>query len=412
MAVDIQARIRGTRWGTIIREFFTNTAHFPTVLVLIELLPIGPANFFRGDIGFYALLTAALTQSFFLGSWEYAGHPRPLLGNLIAPAIYSVFEVSLEGLGFFSEPRHIAYWSFALAIGLLQELRLRLPRRWAGPLAFGENLIRTNILLAGFWAFAVDIDHRYASPHVFLDDPRNLFTVLVILLIGVITGLASATAQTFLTTLQETAHLLERYSTWWIGRDLLSRAVADPDTLSQQRRERTVLFADIRGFTPWSETQPPEVVVSLLNAFFGTTENICADCRLRPIQIKFLGDGFMLVLDRVEDAAEAALTLRQRTADLLTPYGMGVGIGLHSGPVVEGLVGSDTIKGYDVVGDVVNTAERICGAAAGGEVLVSHRVRESLGPGAVVGPPRRITVRGKEQPLTLYPLETFPPHKT
>ncbi len=402
MAIDVQERIRGTRWGQIAREFFTNSAHFPIVLVLIELLLIGPKEFFREDIGFYALLVAAIVQSFFLGSWEYAGRPRPFLGNLIAPGLYTLFEVALEGREFFEEPRHLAYWAFALGIGLLQELRLRLPRRWAGPLAFLENYLRTGILLAGFWIFATDVEPHFSSLSAFLSDPRNLFIVLVLLLIGVIIGLAGATAQTFLTTLQETAAQLERYSSWWIGREMLARAVADPEALSQQRRERTVLFADIRGFTPWGEVQPPEEVVALLNAFFQTTEDICADCR--PVQTKFLGDGFMLVFEDAAAAAETALTIQGRTAELLSPHGLAVGMGLHSGPVVEGLMGSTSVKGYDVVGDVVNTAERICGVAAG-QVLISEAVRQALGERAVVSPPRQVALKGKERPLTVYALE-------
>jgi len=88
----------------------------------------------------------------------------------------------------------------------------------------------------------------------------------------------------------------------------------------------------------------------------------------------------------------------------LAPWGLGAGIGLHSGPVVEGLLGSAGIKGYDVIGDTVNTAKRIEGAAGAGEVLVSEPVRAALGAALAVGARRELTVKGKEAPIAVCPL--------
>jgi class 3 adenylate cyclase len=80
------------------------------------------------------------------------------------------------------------------------------------------------------------------------------------------------------------------------------------------------------------------------------------------------------------------------------------GIGVHSGPVVEGLLGSTGLKGYDVIGDTVNTAKRIEGAAAGGEVLISNDVRAALDSATQLGEMREVVAKGKEVPIQVYPL--------
>jgi class 3 adenylate cyclase len=72
--------------------------------------------------------------------------------------------------------------------------------------------------------------------------------------------------------------------------------------------------------------------------------------------------------------------------------------------VVEGLLGSAGIKGYDVIGDTVNTAKRIEGAAGGGEVLVSQAMRAALDAASAFGARRELVVKGKEAPLEVYPL--------
>ena len=88
----------------------------------------------------------------------------------------------------------------------------------------------------------------------------------------------------------------------------------------------------------------------------------------------------------------------------LAPCGLMAGIGVHSGPVVEGLLGSAGLKGYDVIGDTVNTAKRIEGAAGGGEVLVSDPVRVALDPVTKLGERREVVAKGKEVPIAVYPL--------
>lgn len=403
MAASIEARLRGTRRGHILQELLTNSAHFPLANLFLEMLRAKLPGFFA-EPDAYVLIGAAVVQAVVAGRWQYAGRPRPLLGNLVGPLVYAAIEVSIEGPGFFGRSYHQAYWGYALAIGVVQEVRAR--RGGSGRLAalfvIVENVLRTSILLGMYWIFEALDDPKNATPAGFLSDPSHAFVALVIPLLGLIVGFANQTAARYLEILKETAAQLRQYSEWLLGRDLLSRAVEDRSSLLLRRQERTLLFMDIRGFTRWSEPQPPEDVVRMLNAYFEAAEAVWPGTGV--IKIKFTADEIMAVFPSPEQGIRAAWALRERTRELLAPIGLGAGIGVNTGPVVEGLLGSRNLMGYDVIGDAVNTAKRICDQAAAGEVLLAARTRDAQ-PGLVhVGPARSLTAKGKAEPLTVYPL--------
>lgn len=401
MSTDIESRLGGTRAKHIREEFFANSAHFPLANIFLELLVEGlPAYVAAPDP--YVVIAASLVQAYFLGNWQHAGRPRPFLGNLIGPTLYTLTEAAIEGSRFFSRPHHLAYWAFSLAIGMLQALRLRFPGRPAEVLILLENAVRASILLAMYWIFEALTDPRNTSLSGFLSDSSHVFVAVVIPLLGLIIGLANVTATRYLATLRETAAQLRRYSEWLLGRDLLSRAVMDPGALTMQRQVRTVVFMDIRGFTRWCERQSPETVVSMLNAYYETAERVWSDSP--AIKVKLSADEVMAVFPTAQAAAQAALTMCQQVAEFLGPYGLAAGIGLNSGPLVEGLLGSRDMKGYDVLGDTVNTAKRLCDVAAGEEILVSQPTYAALGDRAIVQEAREVTVKGKRDPLVVYPL--------
>lgn len=351
----------------------------------------------------YVIITASLVQSYCLGSWQHAGRPRPFLGNLIGPALYTLVEATIEGRGLFASLHHLAYWGFSVAIGAVQTLRLRLPGRPAEILVLLENVVRASILLAMYWIFEALLSPRNRSLSGFLSDRTHLFVAVVIPLLGLIIGFANITATRYLATLRETAAQLRRYSEWLLGRDLLSRAVTDPAALTLQRQVRTVLFMDIRGFTRWSEQQPPEKVVAMLNAYYETAERVWSESS--AIKVKLSADEVMAVFPTALAAARVALSIGQEVGVLLKTHGLAAGIGLNTGPLVEGLLGSRDIKGYDVLGDTVNTAKRLCDIAAGGEILLSQPTYAALGEQAIVLQGRQVTVKGKGDPLLVHPLQ-------
>lgn len=397
----LDSRISGSFSSRYEQELFRNTGQFPIANLLLELLLEGSAVFFAPDI--YTLIGAMLLQAWVLTRRENTTAPRRLLGNLVGPAAYTAIETGFEGWKFFAMPNHIAYWVFAVAVGALQAARLRAgPGTTAGVLVVLENLVRASILFAMYAIFEVLIDARPFSVSVFLADRSHVFIGLATLILGISVGLAALAEFGYLAKLRETSAQLQRYSEWLLGKDLLERVIANPAALTLVRRERAILFMDIRGFTAWSEHCSPETVVQALNGYYEAAEPVV--WRHSAIKLKFSADEILAVFAQPGEAAACALELRAQTRRALAPWDLGAGIGLHAGPVVEGLLGSSGIKGYDVIGDTVNTAKRIEGAAAGGEVLVSEAVRATLDPALTVGARRELLVKGKDAPLAVYPL--------
>ncbi len=153
-------------------------------------------------------------------------------------------------------------------------------------------------------------------------------------------------------------------------------------------REVTLLFSDIRGFTTLSETRPPEEVVAILNRYF--TLQVEVIFRHGGSLDKFIGDAIMAFwgapLDDPEHA-QHAVACALEMADALLAFrdelgeagkGFVVGIGVHSGPAVVGLIGSERRREYTSIGDTVNLASRIEGLTkeAGRRILVSRATME------------------------------------
>ena len=401
VASPLEARISGSLGHRFAQELFRNSGQFPIANLLLELLLEGPRIFLAPDI--YVLVAAALAQAWVIAGWEHSRSPRPFIGNLVGPAAYTVAEFLFEGAAFFSAPNHIAYWCFALAIGALQWTRMHTRHRaGVGALVVTESVVRALILFAMYAIFEILTSAKAYSFGAFFADPSHVFIGLATLLLGFSAGLESLLAQNYLALLRETSAQLKRYSEWLLGEELLERVIEDPAALSLARRDRTVLFMDIRGFTAWSERCSPETVVQALNEYYAAAEPVLR--RHGVIKLKFSADEVLGVFAQPRDAAACGLALRTHTAALLGRWGLAAGIGIHAGPVVEGLLGSPGVKGYDVIGDTVNTAKRIEGAAAGGEVLASDVVVPALGPGASLGSRREVIAKGKGIPIGVYPL--------
>lgn len=395
MSRTIETRLEGTAGSLFWREFFTNSAHFPLANIFLELLLNNPFDYLVEPDPYLILLAAAL-QAWMISRWYFRGRPHPLPGNLIGPLIYTLFELILEGPGAIASPNHIAYWCFAFAIGTTQQLHQSLPQRFATSLLLLENVIRASILLVmyGLLEFMKD---DYVSLAEFLQDPPHLFVTITIPFIGLMTGLASSNAERFLLLLKETATQLKEYSEWLLGKELLAQAVSDPRVLSLRRHDRCMLFMDIRGFTAWSEGQEPEQVVALMNAYYEAAEPVWH--AKQAIKVKFTADEIMLVFATVDEAIAAAQALRDAVTPLLQPQGLSVGIGVHCGPVVEGIMGAPNHKGYDLLGDSVNTAKRLCDNALGGEILLSQEVAQWMPELPPESEWRTLQVKGKQEPL-------------
>lgn len=186
--------------------------------------------------------------------------------------------------------------------------------------------------------------------------------------------------------------------------------------LGGTRRELTVLFVDIRGFTPLSERAEPEEVVEILNEYL----DLAANCifKHKGTLDKFIGDAAMAIFNApllLEDhpmkAVEAAWAMKEGSAALekkLTErFGFGVkfGIGIHTGPAVFGNIGSKSRMDYTAIGDTVNTSARLESNAKPGQIILSEAVYEVVKDRISAISLGEIKVKGKEQGITIYELE-------
>jgi adenylate cyclase len=180
-----------------------------------------------------------------------------------------------------------------------------------------------------------------------------------------------------------------------------------------EQREVTILFADIRGFTPMSESRPPQEIVSMLNEYFEVMVEVLF--RFEGTLDKFVGDEIMALFGAPIPLPEAPLQAvacalqmqsaleefnRTRLAERQEP--IRIGIGINTGPVVTGAIGSSRAIQYTAIGDPVNLASRLCNIAKPGEILVSEqtlgRVAQRVEAQAL--PPVR--VKGKHEELRIF----------
>ncbi len=385
------------------QELFRNTGQFPIALILLEFLIEGLDYFINPDL--YILAPAMLLQTYILTRWPALSAWRRFLGNLVAPGLYAIGEMLFEGLGFFQSPYHVLYLIFALFIGLLQATQSRQRHLWSDFLLLLENVVRAEILFALYVAVEISVNPaQTVSLNEFFTDVAHQFLALAVFLLGVSAGVANVTVQRYSALLRETAGRLKTYSEWLLGRDLLGRALNTPEMLMLSRQRRTLLFMDIRGFTHWSESHLPEELASLLNRYYSIIEATFEHYQV--VKVKFTADEAMAVFLDVDEAVQAALDVRIRCMSILQSQGLGAGIGLHTGTLVEGLLGSPQLKFYDVLGDTVNTASRIESIAEAGEILISEEIRANLRTRVSLAASREITVKGKEKPIRVYPIET------
>lgn len=182
--------------------------------------------------------------------------------------------------------------------------------------------------------------------------------------------------------------------------------------LGGERRDVTVLFSDIRGFTTFSETMSPEELTNLLNAYLSAM----SPCILEEKGTidKFIGDAIMAFWNaplRIENHTLHAVRAALAMVDGLVAFNkkhrsnLAVGIGLHTGDVVVGNIGSQDRINYTILGDVVNTGSRLEGLTKkyGVGILASEEVRNKVHEKDIIW--RKldvITVKGKSEPTTIY----------
>ncbi|WP_322489481.1 adenylate/guanylate cyclase domain-containing protein [Chloroflexus sp.] len=399
----IERRLDGTFITRYFLELFGNSIHFALANILLEsLLKYQDRYFLSFDP--YVLLLSSLVQGYFLTTYGQQSAYYRFIGNLIAPLMYSMIEFLLEGPVFWEALNHQAYLLFGFLIGLVQYLQaINKHKQTNHILTIIENIFRTGIIFLMYYIFESKTNPSQTDTiTAFFADASHQFIGLSLLFFGIAIGLANATSRHYLNLLRDITAKLKIFSEWLLGRDLLNVSLTQPERLHQHRQQRTIMFVDIRGFTQWSETRSPEEVVELLSHYYQVVEQIMHGHHV--IKWKLSADETMAIFAQPLEAVRAAAEIQRQITPLLAPEQLGVGIGLHCGQVVEGLLGSDTIKFYDVIGDTVNTAKRIESAAGKGEILISEPLYQHIKTIWSSDSSREIHVKGKTHPLTVYSL--------
>jgi adenylate cyclase len=198
----------------------------------------------------------------------------------------------------------------------------------------------------------------------------------------------------------------------FVSHDVAEAVLGGHVPLEGERREVSILFQDIRGFTTLSERLDPAALLKLLNRFF--TEVVVAVEAEGGVVKQFVGDGVMALFgapqryaDHPVRAVRAALGIVTRLASLNEQWRtqnappLEIGVGIHTGEVVAGLIGPDQRVEYGVVGDPVNLANRVETLTKDlqATVLVSREIASQLGETFVLGRSATLPVKGRKQPV-------------
>lgn len=217
--------------------------------------------------------------------------------------------------------------------------------------------------------------------------------------------------------LQEKNALLERILSVWHSREIVDRVIGDPSLLNLggERRPVTVLFADLCGFTRFSESVPPEEVVEVLNQTFrrltgivldhrGTIDKYVGDCLMAFFGAPVASDADAL------NAVRSAVEMRQAFQELRATWGdgararLGLAIGVNSGEAVVGNIGSERLMGYTVIGDAVNVAARLQDRAEDGQIFLGEATYNLVSRLAVAKRCEEVQLKGRAQPMAIYEL--------
>jgi adenylate cyclase len=203
----------------------------------------------------------------------------------------------------------------------------------------------------------------------------------------------------------------------YLSPDIVEKILAEKGDIgrSGQLVSATVLFCDIRGFTSFSEARraQPQLVVGILNQYLESM-TACIFEHGGTLD-KYLGDGILAIFGapfRAEDApfrAVSAAMAMQVQMDRLCREWMEkegfwllMGVGINTGEVVAGSIGSPKRMDYTVIGDCVNTASRICSVAQGREILITESTYEAVKDRIEVRDPRQMKVKGKNEAIVVY----------
>ena len=202
----------------------------------------------------------------------------------------------------------------------------------------------------------------------------------------------------------------------YVDRGIAAKLMKLPEAsrLGGENRDVAILMSDIRGFTPLSETLSPDIIISFLNRYFSRLIEVIQ--RHQGIIVDFFGDGLLVFFDPLKGPVEPVIRASVECAlEMLSAMEMfnseirmdglpalQTGIGVNSGEVIVGNIGSETRAKYGIVGSPVNITNRIQSTAKGGEVVISETVYRQLSKEIILGRSFSMPLKGVREKMNLY----------
>jgi len=208
---------------------------------------------------------------------------------------------------------------------------------------------------------------------------------------------------------------LKRFFSPQLAEAIVSGGAEDP--LKSHRRDITVVFLDLRGFTAFAETAEPEEVMGVLREYHAEMGKLIL--QWEGTLERFTGDGMMIffndptpVPDPAERAVRMAAAMRQRVAELAvgwkkTGFDLDFGIGIAHGYATLGAIGFEGRVDYGAIGTVTNLAARLCAEAQPGQVLLTQRVLTTVDALVEAEPVGDVSLKGISRPVKIFNLLTL-----
>ena len=238
------------------------------------------------------------------------------------------------------------------------------------------------------------------------------------ILLGIV-GNQAATAIDNARTYQmvESLSRLKRFFSPQLAEAIVTGGADDP--LKTHRREITVIFLDLRGFTAFAETADPEDVMGVLREYHAEMGKLVLEHE--GTLERFTGDGMMIFFNDpvpVDDAAERAVRMAVAMRDRVTAligrwrkrgYELGLGVGIAQGYATIGAIGFEGRWDYGAIGNVTNVAARLCGEAQAGQILLSSRVASTVEDLIETEEIGALTLKGFARPVPAFNLLRLKP---
>ena len=203
----------------------------------------------------------------------------------------------------------------------------------------------------------------------------------------------------------------------YLSKDLVNILTDRPDLVKPggDRKDATVLFADICGYTAFSEGQDPAYIVDVLNEFFneavekvidskGYIDKYIGDCIMAAWGVPVTSESDADAVNAVSCALEIQKLIRSKERQFFkgNAKNLKVAIGMHTGSLVAGNLGSSSRMDYTMIGDTVNVAARLEGVAQAGEVIITQSTKDRLSDFFDLEKREPVMVKGKAKPIQIY----------